>query len=100
MALVQRRNCMLVLFVVLISSIGFKPLRAQLNNCPTGKTSWPELVGVVGCEAAATIKAENSAYKPVVIPKGTATPENLDCTRVFIYISGYKGLVSETPSSG
>ncbi|KAL8166215.1 hypothetical protein V2J09_007714 [Rumex salicifolius] len=108
MALIQRKNTnfvaisssMLVMFLLI--SVGFQPLSAQTDSdgCPTGKRTWPELVGVAGCKAAATIKATNSAYKPVVIPDGTGVPRNFDCTRVFVYISGYQGLVIRTPASG
>ncbi|MCV2423857.1 serine protease inhibitor, partial [Paucibacter sp. DJ4R-1] len=107
MASVQRKNSNFVvisciaLFLVVIA-LGFQPLQAQTDDdgCPTGKTSWPELVGVVGCKAATQIESENSAYNPVVIPKDAAVPRNFDCTRVFVRIDGYQGLVSQTPTVG
>ncbi|MCV2423825.1 serine protease inhibitor [Paucibacter sp. DJ4R-1] len=86
---------------LLLMALGFQPLQAQTdeNGCPTGKSSWPELVGVEGYKAAAQIEAENSALDAVVISKDAVVATIYICTRVYVRVDS-QGIVSSTPIIG
>ena len=65
-----------------------------------GKTSWPELVGRNGNEAARIIKQENENIKDaVVILEGTSVAEIYICTRVYVWVN-YSGSVTQVPTVG
>ncbi|KAI3941359.1 hypothetical protein MKW92_005306 [Papaver armeniacum] len=65
-----------------------------------GKSSWPELVGVDGDTAAATIKAQNAnIVSAIVVLEGTFVQEDLRCTRVWVWVNG-NGFVTKTPIIG
>ncbi|KAI3864252.1 hypothetical protein MKX03_019145 [Papaver bracteatum] len=65
-----------------------------------GKASWPELLGVYGETAAATIKRENPYVdRAVLVPEGSAVTADWRCNRVFIWINK-AGYVYEIPTIG
>ncbi|KAI3898806.1 hypothetical protein MKW92_023369 [Papaver armeniacum] len=65
-----------------------------------GKNSWPELVGVDGDAAAATIKRQNgNIMSAVVVLEGTSVSEDFRCTRVWVWVNG-SGIVTTTPKIG
>ncbi|KAL4199976.1 hypothetical protein AMTRI_Chr03g147440 [Amborella trichopoda] len=52
-----------------------------------GKSSWPELVGVNGEIAAATIEKENPTVKAVVLPEGIILDDpEFRCDRVVVWV--------------
>ncbi|KMT10318.1 hypothetical protein BVRB_5g120690 [Beta vulgaris subsp. vulgaris] len=51
-----------------------------------GKNAWPELVGENGKIAAQIIESENDNVKAIVLPDGTAVPEDFRCTRVWVWV--------------
>ncbi|KAI3894257.1 hypothetical protein MKX03_021847 [Papaver bracteatum] len=64
------------------------------------KSSWPELVGIDGDTAAATIKSENAnIVSATVVLEGTFVQEDFRCTRVWIWVNG-SGIVTRTPIVG
>ncbi|MCL7027688.1 hypothetical protein MKW94_024816 [Papaver nudicaule] len=65
-----------------------------------GKSSWPELVGVYGDTAAATIMKENgNIVRAIVVLEGTGVPEDFRCNRVWVWVNG-SGIVTQTPIIG
>ncbi|KAK1263835.1 hypothetical protein QJS04_geneDACA009538 [Acorus gramineus] len=51
-----------------------------------GKTEWPELLGVWGNVAAATIEAENPHVKARIVKKGWAVTHDFRCDRVWVWV--------------
>ncbi|KAL4199987.1 hypothetical protein AMTRI_Chr03g54110 [Amborella trichopoda] len=63
------------------------------------KSSWPELVGVDGKVAAATIERENPNVQPRIIPPGTIILPVFLCDRVLVMVDE-NGIVTEVPNIG
>ncbi|MQM14691.1 hypothetical protein Taro_047631 [Colocasia esculenta] len=67
------------------------------------KQSWPELVGVDGMEAEATIERENPVVNAKIIKVGSTDPEVIHdifrCDRVWVWVDE-QGLVAKTPQIG
>ncbi|KAL8539781.1 hypothetical protein ACS0TY_001402 [Phlomoides rotata] len=68
--------------------------------CPdvVGKWSWPELVGVPGRTAVATIERENPTLTADIIPPGSFQPTVILCDRVRVVNAG--GIVISVPNVG
>ncbi|XP_059630409.1 inhibitor of trypsin and hageman factor [Cornus florida] len=64
-----------------------------------GKSSWPELVGVNGETAAATIERENPSVNAIIVKEGSAVIQNFDCNRVWVWVNK-KGIVISVPKTG
>ncbi|PON95047.1 Proteinase inhibitor [Trema orientale] len=69
-----------------------------MAECP-GKTSWPELKGANGEEAAKTIEQENKNVEAIVILEGTPVTKDFRCDRVWVWVNDY-GTVVEVPRVG
>ncbi|KAG6382504.1 hypothetical protein SASPL_157827 [Salvia splendens] len=68
--------------------------------CPdVGKSSWPELVGVAGDTAVATIEKENPSVDAVVIKPGDNYVTAILCDRVLVFVDS-KGIVESVPTVG
>ncbi|KAK1270546.1 hypothetical protein QJS04_geneDACA013102 [Acorus gramineus] len=65
----------------------------------TRKTRWPELVGVKGNIAVATIKAENPSLNVFTIKKGTIITAEYRSDRVRVWVDGC-GVVYVAPHIG
>ncbi|GAU31614.1 hypothetical protein TSUD_63630 [Trifolium subterraneum] len=55
------------------------------NECQ-GKDSWPELVGVEGKVAAATIERENPLVNANIVLEGTSVTDDFRCDRVRVWV--------------
>ncbi|XP_021282806.1 oxygen-evolving enhancer protein 2, chloroplastic-like [Herrania umbratica] len=66
---------------------------------PTGKQSWPELVGEKGKVAAATIEKENPNVKAVLLLEGSPADLMFNPSRVRVVVNG-KGVVTQVPRIG
>ncbi|XP_018813390.1 glu S.griseus protease inhibitor-like [Juglans regia] len=64
-----------------------------------GKSSWPELVGVKGKIAEATIERENPLVDAVIVPKGSVVTQDFRCDRVRVWVDE-KGIVYQVPHIG
>ncbi|KAL8121861.1 proteinase inhibitor [Apium graveolens] len=64
-----------------------------------GKSSWPELVGATGEDAAATIEKENTLVDAIIVKEGTAVIENFSCKRVWVWVN-CDGIVISIPQIG
>ena len=64
-----------------------------------GKQSWPELVGVQGEVAKATIERENPRVQGVIILEGTPRDLSFRCDRVWIDVNE-SGIVTLVPRVG
>ncbi|PNX97894.1 inhibitor of trypsin and hageman factor [Trifolium pratense] len=69
------------------------------NNESKGKDSWPELIGVEGKVAAATIEKENPSVNAIVLLEGTAVTDDFRLDRVRVWVDTY-GIVIEVPKIG
>ncbi|GAY34487.1 hypothetical protein WN944_014362 [Citrus x changshan-huyou] len=58
-----------------------------------GKSSWPELVGVNGEIAAATIQKENPNVHAIIILEGTPVTQDFRCDRVRVVVDKYEKVV-------
>ncbi|KAM6565194.1 hypothetical protein CsatB_025192 [Cannabis sativa] len=67
--------------------------------CPAGKSSWPELVGKNGDEAAKTIGKENGNVMAFVILEGTIVTKEFSCERVRVWVN-HSGIVIQVPKIG
>ncbi|KAG6430789.1 hypothetical protein SASPL_108862 [Salvia splendens] len=68
--------------------------------CPdVGKSSWPELVGVTGDSAVATIEKENPSVDAVVITPDDSYPLAIFCDRVLVFVDS-NGIVEKVPTVG
>ncbi|KAL5561771.1 hypothetical protein UlMin_031518 [Ulmus minor] len=63
------------------------------------KSAWPELVGVNGEEAAATIRRENPNVSTMIVKEGMMVTMDFRCDRVRIWVDTY-GIVKQTPQIG
>ncbi|CAJ2628093.1 Inhibitor of trypsin and hageman factor [Trifolium pratense] len=68
------------------------------NECQ-GKNSWPELVGVEGKVAAATIERENPLVKANIVPEGSVVIQDFRCDRVWVWVDK-NGIVKQVPTIG
>ncbi|KAL5712230.1 hypothetical protein ACHQM5_014421 [Ranunculus cassubicifolius] len=67
------------------------------NFC-NGKTLWPELLGVDGEIAAATIERENPHVNAIIMLEGTGgIPRDYRCDRVKIWVEKKHGRVVRVP---
>ncbi|TXG72223.1 hypothetical protein EZV62_000802 [Acer yangbiense] len=64
-----------------------------------GKDSWPELVGVQGEEAAATIERENPTVSALILLEGSIVLPMFLCTRVYVWVNT-NGICVEVPMIG
>ncbi|XVE68854.1 hypothetical protein DITRI_Ditri09bG0103100 [Diplodiscus trichospermus] len=64
-----------------------------------GKSSWPELLGTKGEEAAATIERENPNVNAVIVTKETVILPLFLCTRVLVLVDT-NGIVTMVPITG
>jgi len=65
----------------------------------SGKSSWPELVGVEGKVAEATIQRENSLVDAIIVPEGSNVPFDFRCDRVWVWVDK-DGIVYQVPTIG
>ncbi|XP_008777397.2 glu S.griseus protease inhibitor-like [Phoenix dactylifera] len=65
----------------------------------TGKSSWPELVGVEGKEAAKIIERENPAVNAIIVTVGESVIQNFLCGRVWVWVNE-DGKVARVPKIG
>ncbi|CAL9152599.1 glu S.griseus protease inhibitor-like [Musa acuminata AAA Group] len=69
-----------------------------MDQC-TGKSSWPELVGVKGETAVTTIECENPTVKAVIVEVGSVVTADFRCDRVRVWVDK-AGIVAEIPRIG
>ncbi|CAK9167960.1 unnamed protein product [Ilex paraguariensis] len=69
------------------------------SECGSGKSSWPELVGVKGEIAAATIEKENPFVTATIVPPGTSVLTVFRCDNVYVWVDK-NGIVIRTPVIG
>ncbi|KAG4997783.1 hypothetical protein JHK82_028555 [Glycine max] len=70
----------------------------MFNLCE-GKSSWPELVGVEGTVAVATIERENPLVDANTVLKGTIVTPDFRCDRVWVWVTK-DGIVYQVPTIG
>uniref|UniRef100_A0A7N2R6A2 Uncharacterized protein n=1 Tax=Quercus lobata TaxID=97700 RepID=A0A7N2R6A2_QUELO len=54
-----------------------------MTSCE-GKNSWPELVGVQGTVAEATIERENPSVDAIIVEDGSVVTPDFRCDRVWL----------------
>ena len=64
-----------------------------------GKSSWPELVGVEGPVAVATIERENPYVDAETVLKGSIVTTDFRCDRVRVWVTK-EGIVYQAPTIG
>ncbi|XP_027364601.1 inhibitor of trypsin and hageman factor-like [Abrus precatorius] len=64
-----------------------------------GKSSWPELVGVEGTVAEATIERENPLVNAMIVPEGSSVIFDFRCDRVWVWVNK-DGIVKQVPIIG
>lgn len=64
-----------------------------------GKSSWPELVGKKGEDAAATIEKQNPHVNAVIVLEGSIVTQDFLCTRVRVWVNTYE-IVTRVPTIG
>ncbi|MQL96042.1 hypothetical protein Taro_028717 [Colocasia esculenta] len=64
-----------------------------------GKSSWPELVGVKGTKAEATIERENYRVDAIIVSEGSSVITDFRCDRVWVWVNRH-GIVTRTPFIG
>ncbi|KAK7356631.1 hypothetical protein VNO80_15906 [Phaseolus coccineus] len=69
-----------------------------MSECK-GKSSWPELVGVEGTVAVATIERENPSVDANTVLKGSMVTTDVRCDRVRVWITE-EGIVYQVPTIG
>ncbi|KAJ1409414.1 Proteinase inhibitor I13, potato inhibitor I [Sesbania bispinosa] len=69
-----------------------------MSDCK-GKSSWPELVGVQGTEAEATIERENPLVDAIIVAEGSSVTSDFRCDRVWVWIDK-DGVVNQIPHIG
>ncbi|KAE9589751.1 hypothetical protein Lal_00021523 [Lupinus albus] len=69
-----------------------------MSECK-GKSSWPELVGLQGTEAEATIESENPLVDAIVLLEGTPVTKDFRCDRVWVWVDT-NGIVKKIPIIG
>ncbi|KAK6157991.1 hypothetical protein DH2020_005305 [Rehmannia glutinosa] len=68
-----------------------------MSSVCEGKSSWPELVGVPGEVAVATIERENPLVNAVIVPPGSVITADLRCDRVRVFVDA-NGNVDRVPN--
>ncbi|KAG4991150.1 hypothetical protein JHK87_024607 [Glycine soja] len=63
------------------------------------KFSWPELVGVQGTVAEATIERENPSVNAIIVPLGSVVTTDLRSDRVWVWVNK-DGIVNRVPKIG
>ncbi|KAK7391697.1 hypothetical protein VNO78_20116 [Psophocarpus tetragonolobus] len=69
-----------------------------MSKCK-GKGSWPELVGVIGTVAEATIERENPSVNAIIVPQGSSVTTDFRCDRVWVWVNNH-GIVYQVPTIG
>ncbi|KAK7268794.1 hypothetical protein RIF29_21503 [Crotalaria pallida] len=69
-----------------------------MTNCK-GKSSWPELVGMKGTVAEATIERENPLVDAIIVLEGTPVTRDFLCDRVRVWVNT-DGIVTQVPHIG
>ncbi|KAK4586184.1 hypothetical protein RGQ29_023401 [Quercus rubra] len=69
-----------------------------MTSCE-GKNSWPELVGVQGTVAEATIERENPSVDAIIVEDGSVVTTDFRCDRVWVWVRT-DGTVSKVPVIG
>ncbi|KAK9991895.1 hypothetical protein SO802_026880 [Lithocarpus litseifolius] len=69
-----------------------------MTSCE-GKNSWPELVGVQGTVAEATIERENPSVDAIIVEDGSGVTKDFRCDRVRVWVRT-DGTVSKVPVIG
>ncbi|KAK7278454.1 hypothetical protein RJT34_23483 [Clitoria ternatea] len=69
-----------------------------MSECK-GKRSWPELVGVKGKVAEATIERENHFVNAIIVPEGSSVILDFRCDRVWVWVNKH-GIVKKVPTIG
>ncbi|CAL0321138.1 unnamed protein product [Lupinus luteus] len=69
-----------------------------MSECK-GKSSWPELVGVQGTEAEATIERENPLVDAIIVLDGSIVTADVRCDRVRVWVNT-NGIVIKVPTIG
>ncbi|KAK7268798.1 hypothetical protein RIF29_21507 [Crotalaria pallida] len=69
-----------------------------MTDCK-GKSSWPELVGVKGTVAEATIERENPLVDAIIVPEGYSVITDARCDRVWVWVNT-DGIVKQVPHIG
>ncbi|KAL4199984.1 hypothetical protein AMTRI_Chr03g54090 [Amborella trichopoda] len=64
-----------------------------------GKSSWPELKGANGVDAATIIERENPTVDTVIVKEGTPVTRDFRCNRVRVWVNTY-GIVTRVPTAG
>ncbi|KAL5712225.1 hypothetical protein ACHQM5_014416 [Ranunculus cassubicifolius] len=64
-----------------------------------GKSSWPELVGLNGDNAATKIERENGLVNAIVVVEGSGVILDYRCNRVWVWVNK-KGKVIRVPRIG
>ncbi|XP_024023739.1 glu S.griseus protease inhibitor [Morus notabilis] len=71
-----------------------------MTDCTdTGKSSWPELVGINGEVAAAIVRRENPKVNTAIVKGGMAVTMDFRCDRVRIWVDSC-GIVKQIPQIG
>ncbi|KAJ6376313.1 PROTEIN putative EXPRESSED-RELATED [Salix viminalis] len=65
----------------------------------TGKSSWPELVGINGEVAAKIIVRENPKVGAAIVKEGMMVTMDFRCDRVRVWVDKY-GIVKDIPQIG
>jgi len=63
----------------------------------TGKSSWPELVGINGEVAAKIIESENPKVRVSIVEEGMMVTQEIRCDRVRVWVDK-NGIVKDIPS--
>ncbi|KAL4361628.1 hypothetical protein GQ457_04G027500 [Hibiscus cannabinus] len=71
-----------------------------MTDCSgTGKSSWPELVGINGKVAAHVIAKENPKVSVHIVEEGMMVTMDVRCDRVRVWVDKYQ-IVKTTPHIG
>ncbi|TXG72230.1 hypothetical protein EZV62_000809 [Acer yangbiense] len=81
------------------SSLRWRRCDVDVDLDHHGKNSWPELVGVLGEEAAATIERENPTVSALILLEGSIVLPMFLCTRVYVWVNT-SGICVEIPMIG
>lgn len=68
-------------------------------NIGTGKSSWPELLGVHGEVAAAIISRNNPNLGVQIVKEGMMVTQDFRCDRVRVWVNKF-GIVTLVPRLG
>ncbi|KAL9357929.1 hypothetical protein Peur_051182 [Populus x canadensis] len=63
----------------------------------TGKSSWPELVGINGEVAAKIIESQNPKVRVSIVEEGMIVSQEIRCDRVRVWVDK-NGIVKDIPS--